>query len=545
MKIPGQRDLTAAEQRAWLQYQDTCERIKKNDGPPPGETDKQKRRRIDHLLQPENALECFQYYFPDYCTASFAWFHKQAVKNVIIDRYPEHLWEWPREYAKTIFSALFIPAREYMTGWLKGFILASENETKAKIILKDLQAHLTHNPRIVADYGDAMITGSWLDGYFSTKSGIGFWAFGLGQNPAGVREGPNRPNLGVVSDADNKDKAKNQKLTKERADWIRGEFKGCLYTEEHLFIYENNRVHKHGLTAHMAGDLEEGDPRDDTYIYIKVYFTEDPVTYEMKLIEEGGVSSWPERFSIEQAKKKIKSMGFRNAMRQLYHLHIEDGNIFIDENMPWTDPHELHEYDALVSYCDPAYGESKKGCYRAIGLIGVKGHDYHVLWAWLKQNGSFAAKHRQLAEMVEENRKVLLIQTVGQATPAGMKVKIDCVHWVETGSLQKILVKKLYQEENLKHRTPWYPRYDMDRKGDKITRIESLEPIAENGHLLFNAKKRKDPQMLLLRDQFKGFPDGFIDGPDMVHGAISKLQKRVKNKRNKMKSGNYTRNKQR
>ena len=538
---PRHRPLTADEQKAWLQYVDACERIRKSAGPPPGEGVKEKEARIEHLLKPENALECFQYYFPEYCKAPFGWFHKLAVKNVIIDRYPEHLWEWPREYAKTIFSSLFIPAREYMTGWLKGFTLASENEGKAKTILKNLQANLTYNPRIVADFGDPGITGSWLDAYFSTKDSVGFWGFGLGQNPAGVHEGPNRPNLAVVSDADNKDKAKNQLLTKDRVDWIKGELKGCLYTEDNIFIYENNRVHKRGLTAHMAGDIEEGDPKDDAYKHIKVYWTEDPVTHQMLTLDEGGVPAWSERFSKAQARRKIKSMGYRNAMRQLYHWHIEDGKIFTDENMPWVDPLELYEYDAVVSYCDPAYGESKKGCYRAIVLVGVKGHNYDILWAWLKQNGSFAKVHRRLAENIEDEKEVYPVK----GERAGLKTKIDCQHWVETGSLQKLLVKKIYKEENLNYRTPWYPRYDMDRKGDKITRIESLETIADNQHMRFNANMRKHPMMLLLRDQFKGFPHGFIDGPDGVHGGITKLGKRVKKKKSKMRAGNYARNPQR
>jgi hypothetical protein len=95
------------------------------------------------------------------------------------------------------------------------------------------------------------------------------WAFGLGQNPAGVRKAEKRPNLGVIDDADSKKKYKNQGILQEDLDWCLGEFLGCLSIKGKTFIYANNRVRKDGLTAHMVGDVNEGDPKREGIRHIR------------------------------------------------------------------------------------------------------------------------------------------------------------------------------------------------------------------------------------------------------------------------------------
>src|SRR5690606_20253394 len=95
--------------------------------------------------------------------------------------------EWPREHAKSVFVDVFIPMYLKATSWLTGMILASETEEKAAVLLGDLQAELMENRRYAADFGEQRTIGNWTEGNFVTTDGIGFWSFGLGQNPAGVR----------------------------------------------------------------------------------------------------------------------------------------------------------------------------------------------------------------------------------------------------------------------------------------------------------------------------------------------------------------------
>lgn len=545
-------ELSVKERKAWEEWLLTCKRIRNGSVVNKSESESAKAKRIKRLLKPENFEEFVQYYFklPDTTLAPFSWFHKEAVDNVFIKKKRKHIWRLHREAAKSVFADIFIPIFKLVNGDLTGMILASENADKAKNLIKDVEAQLRNNQKLIHDFGDFGITGSWLQGFFQTESGIGFWSFGLGQNPAGVRNGFLRPNLGIVDDADNKDLAKNQKLTKEKVDWIKGEFMGCLAKDDRTFIYTNNKVHKQGITAHLLGDLEEGDPVDESYATITAYLTENPITHEpifpidtrdeaellAHFVNQGAAPAWKEYYSLQDCVNKIIDYGYRNAMRQLYHTHIEDGNRFTDSNMPWGECLPLHEYDALVTYCDPAFGESDKGCYKAVVFLGLKNRDYHILWVWIRQQGNFAQAQRNIALKIKEGAPIFETET------AKFRQKVNCEHYVESNDLQKILLKKIYEDENERNETPFWPRFDMNKKADKIGRIESLEPLAEHGHIVFNIALKTDKDMLVLRDQFKGFPDGFIDGPDAVEGAISKLTIRSRKSSKTTRTGNYKRN---
>jgi hypothetical protein len=548
----SKQQMTNAEKREWQQWLDLQESIRNGYEPIANETEKEKRKRIEHLLKPENFNEFIKYYFekPENPFAPLGWFHKLAVQKVLVDHEPLNAWEWHRESAKSVIATIFFPVHLLVAGgedgggFLTGMILGSQNQEKAGFLYRPLEAHLRNNKRLINDFGDFGISGSWKQGYFRTKKGVGFWGFGLGQDPAGVRDEFNRPNYGVIDDADNKDTAKNQTITKEILDWVTGEFMGCLRIKGNIFVMCNNRVHKAGLTAHFVGDVKPDDPKREGLCHIKVYFTEDPKTHAMLLLDEGGVPAWKENFTLEDCQRKRKAMGYRNFMRQMYHWHIEEGNLFTDEMLPWTKALALHEYDELISYCDPAFGDSGKACYRAVVLVGRTKNDFHILWVWLRQKGSYAQAQKDLAQRIKDGSPIF------QTENAKFRMKVNCKHYIESGELQKKHILQAYKEINEETDFFFMPKLDMEKKADKDGRIESLEPIAEHGHLLFNEALKQDNDMITLRDQFKGFPDGFVDGPDAVEGAIEKLNsKRPKTKnRGAVKSqhtGKYKRNSQR
>lgn len=543
--------MTPAQRREYEPFLELCRRIKEGIPPVPTESPGKKEKRIKHLLKPENFEEFIQFYFasPDFQPAPLGWFHWDFIESVFVHKNRKTIIEAHRESAKSVLMNIFTPIHKLATGDLTGMILASENFDKAKNLIKDVEAQLRFNKRLINDFGDQGVIGSWLQGYFQTKQGIGFWAFGLGQNPAGVREGFQRPNLGIVDDADSFDKSRNPKWPGEKADWINGEFMGCLAKDDRTFLYGNNRVHKAGLTAHMVGDIGDDQEPDPNIKHIKVYLTEDPKTHKAiypegrtyeeilkNLKDQGAVPAWKQYYSLEDCAKKIVDYGVRNALRQLYHKHIIEGNTFDDDNMPWIDPLPLSSYDAIVDYCDPAFGESGKGSYKGIVRVGKIGLHYHILMVWLKQLGSWWNIQYDWATEIEKGQRVPLNNQVGTR----LKVKIF-QSWTECNELQKTELRKTYKIANLDRKVAWFPRYDNDHKGDKIARIESLEQIFNEGYVHFSSALRKDADMTTLRDQFKGFPDGFIDGPDAFHGARTKLDKIVKAFRTETRTGSYVR----
>lgn len=547
------KELSAKERKQWEQWLITCKQIREGTPKIPVETGAKKQQRIEHLLKPENFEEWINFYFasPDFKPAPLAWFHRQAIDNLFVKKERKHLWEWHRESAKSVFADIFLPIHMLMTGSLTGMILASENEDKAKNLIKDVEAQLRNNPRIIHDFGNFGITGSWIQSFFQTKEGIGFWAFGLSQNPAGVRNAFRRPNLGMVDDADNYQKAKNQILTKQRVDLIKGEFMGCLQKHDRYFIYLNNRIHKEGITAHLAGDINEGDPLDDSFAHIKAYLIEDPKTHQ-PIYPEGRTEeellsyykkrkakpAWQEYYTLQEAVWKIVDYGPRNALRQLFHKHIDDGGIFDDDNMPWFDPLAISSYDAIIDYCDPAFGESGKGSYKAIVRVGKIGHYYDVLKAWVRTTGEWWTI---LHEWSEEMRKGVL---VAEDQNSGLRIKPRKFQsWVECNSLQRSEMRKTMKLANLKRTVAWFPRYDEEHKGDKIARIEGLEMLFNEQYVRFSTSMQGDKDMMKLREQFKSFPEGKVDGCDAFHGAKTKLDVLHRSSNLNPKTGKYNRNK--
>jgi len=98
------KQMSAKERKAWEEWQETCKRIREGKQPPKNETEQQKQKRIKRLLKPSNFEKFCQYYFSDFASAPFAWFHHQAVKDIIENKEPLNIWEWSRESAKSVFA---------------------------------------------------------------------------------------------------------------------------------------------------------------------------------------------------------------------------------------------------------------------------------------------------------------------------------------------------------------------------------------------------------------------------------------------------------
>ena len=425
--------LSNKEQKAWKEFEATCTRIRTATKTIAYETAKQKEKRIKGYFNGtvKGFIDFSKYYFPDYVKAEFGWFHKEAIKG-LVNHESFIVLEFPREHAKSVLLDVFTPMYYIGSEWLEGLILASENADKAKVLIRDVEAQLRSNQRFINDFGDPGIMGSWQQGHFSTIKGVGFWAFGLGQNPAGTREGARRPNFGIVDDADSKAKAKNQQRVKDDVDWCLGEFMNCLQLGNSVFAYANNRIARDGLTAHIVGDIEPEDPKREGIYHIKVYATEDPRTHEKLMIDEGGVPAWPENFTLEKLKRRFASIGYRITLRQFYHEHIEDGNLFLPEHTTWTKPLPLHIYDSLVAYCDPSF--SSIGDFKAIVLLGLIGKYIDALWCWVRQTSPTAMV--QAYYNLKARIDAQVPTQIYQDTHAGFQ-EVNCRYFIEGTFAQK------------------------------------------------------------------------------------------------------------
>jgi phage terminase large subunit-like protein len=511
--------------RALKDWQDLCTRIASQTVVAQNETDTQKKTRIATMVKPTAAaFEKFcNYYFPHYITCEFAWFHKKAANNLSAAQEKIMVAEWPRGHAKSVFFNVFMPLWLLARNELTGMILVSETENKACTLLGDIQAEFTSNARLIADFGAQNSSGNWSEGKFITASGIGFWAFGLGQNPAGTRNAQNRPNYITVDDADSRKTAKNRELTKERVEWVRGELLGCVTGNKRWrMVIANNRVAKDGLLAHMVGDITESDPVSDKIIHIKAFAFEDPKTHKMLMPEYGGQPAWPQRYTFDELKKLIDAMDYRPAMRNFFHQDITDGNLFKPEHITWIKPLKPAAYTRLISYCDPSFKGSKTSDFKAIVLMGLIGNKIHILDIWCRQ-ASVSAMIAAHYDMHDRWQRIPL-------------------HWMEAGFLQGLILDEYDATmPGFGYTLPIRP--DKRSKGDKYQRIEAMSGLFERGIIQFSENLKGSPDCAVLLNQLYGFPNAdHDDGPDAIEGGVWFLNQNIRIGSTETRMGQLKRN---
>ena len=510
------------EYEAWQREKESINRAGVN----MGETEQEKKKRIAHLVKKGNELEFFKYYFGHLIDSEFSYFHKRDVKKVAENPDIFAMFEWARENAKSVIFDVMMPMNLKAKGELTGMMISSSSFDKAKTLLGDIQAELMFNKRFVSDFGTQVSLGSWQDGNFTTTDGIGFWAFGRGQSPLGVRKSEKRPNYGVFDDIDDAVLCRNESRVDEVVDWILGDFYGAMGIKGSRLIGLGNRIHKKGVVAKIVGDVEPDDPKREGLYHSKVYQLENPKTHQ-KDLSENGVPAWKERYTRAMILAKMKKMGWRIALKQYFHEHIVIGRVFREEHLPWVKVLPLAEYDALITYNDPSYKDGKKNDFKSILLIGRKGRYYDIIKAFCRQCSTpeMVRGHYNIAAHVPDNLK--------------------CRHYMEANFIQDMMLEEYWREGETRGKTLRI-RGDKRSKPDKEWRIENLSPLTEQCFIRFNQEEKQSPDMQEVRNQFLGFPDAeHDDGPDSAEGGVFLLNQKGGSEKSKsrgpMRSGSYTR----
>lgn len=515
------------QRREYQEWLELCERIRSANPLPINETEEQKRRRIEQLRG--NFADFCKYYFSDYMDSAFGWFHLKAAKEITQNPNVRAILEWPREHAKSVFADVFIPLFLYARGELTGVVIASANGEKANGLLGDLQAQFTANDRFIHDYGNRAAFGDWQEGKFATTDGCGFWAFGRGQSPRGVRKAAKRPNYIVVDDIDDKGITKNLQRVKEAVDWVLEDLYGAGPIKGTRLIIAGNRIHKHSILAHLVGDTEPEQPKREGIIHIKVFALEDKKHGKAM----NGTPAWKERYTAEEILAKMQVMGTRSALREYFHEHIEEGNVFKNDWIHWGPVPPIDHLDIEV-YTDPSFKDTKNNDYKAtiaIGRLKKGAPDKHgrslkifILKAWVRQ-----ASVKSMVSVMYDLHDIY-----------GERAR----YWMEANFMQDLLLREFDTEAQTKgYHLPI--RKDTRSKPDKDTRIENLSPLFERGHIIFNEAERSSPDMQTLVQQLAAFPTGHDDGPDALEGGVFYLNRSERESRFAPRTGRFAKNRER
>lgn len=511
-----------SEKEILKRYEEQKKLIKLSTFLPVNESEVKKAARIIELLG--NFEKFCKYYFPNFFDiseggADFGWFHKKAAKDILADDNIFAVLEWAREHAKSVFADIFLPMYLKANGKLNGMVIASQSGSKAKGLLADIQAQLESNQRYISDFGEQYNFGSWSEQHFVTRDGVGFWAIGRRESPRGLREAEKRPNLLVIDDLDDDEEVKNPDLVQKSLDWLRGALLGAMAILQSRVVMVGNRIGKKSILAQIVGDINPGDPKNPSIYHSKVCLLENPKTHQEDQ-SEAGVPAWKERYTRNDATRAIARMGYRMAQREYFHRQIEDGTVFKDDWLLYDTVPALNRYDAIVTYNDPSFKDTKKNDFKAIIMVGRIGNKWYIIDMWVRQatRNAMVVAHYDMHETLEK---------------AGVKI---FKHWIEANFIQDMLMEDYVTEsKNRKYMIPLYE--DKRAKPEKKGRIEGLSIYFERGMIIINEKLRKSPDFQNFKDQLLGFPSSHDDGPDAFEGAIFKLREAFKREENPVKLG--------
>lgn len=515
---------SAKYQKLIADYDKHCLRIARATSVDIHETETEKQKRIKWLE--EDYVRWFEYYFPNFAKKKCAWFHITLAKYIIDNKRIRLLAEMFRSAGKSVHICMGIPLFLYLAKKeLKFMLLIGKTEKKAMLLLSGLQSQLQYNNRLKNDYGDRFQQGSWAEGDFTTNDGTKFLSLGFGQDCRGVRENAERPDYIACDDVDGKKHLNNDRIMGESLEYITEDVWGCFDADDdsiERFVYANNNFHKDCLTNRLKGfynvvinkrkarlkERRTSRPRDSfkstEFKILKVNAVKNIQTFEPE---------WPEKTSAQYWREKFEEMSFRSFMREYMNTHVSEGKIFKHEYIQFKKMRPLSEYDALVMYGDLSYKD--KGDFKSLVLVGKIGHEFHIIYVFLRQK-SRAKAAKWLYDLYEEHK----------LHKYNIKYKIE-------GLFAQDEFVNDFDDEGDRRGYRIAVRADKRGKEGKYDRIESMDGDFERLWFFFNIDFETDPDMVELVDQFLEFEKGSTkndDGPDSVHGAKSLLSKRTKKK---------------
>ena len=466
------------------------------------ETPEARQRRIARLRA--NYAAFCEYYFPHFLTLRDkttgeairtihnAPFHNRAAESIRRTPNLKAVFMWPRGHAKSTHMDVFVPLwLMFQEKRLISFmVVVNKSEDGAARLLGDIQAELTSNQRIIADYGEQRSSQSWTEGEFKTSGGVKFLAVGRGQSPRGLRDREARPDYIVIDDLDDDELCRNEKRVHDITDWVKEALFGALDVGRGRFLMVGNLISKNSVLYNIA-------------------HTSGVVLSKVTALDKQGNPTWADKWTREEADNYRQFVGYRAWEKEMMHNPITDGTIFRAQWIRWKRMLPLKRYDMLVCYTDPSFKSTTANDYKACRLWGKTGTELHLIDTFVRQ-ATVGEMVRWLYDLYERTRDTVAIQ-----------------FWMEANFMQDIIMDEFASEGRLRgYQLPIMP--DKRKKPDKLQRIEAISPLWERGFVFYNEKKREDPDMMAGIEQTLALEHGsraHDDAPDADEGAIWMLQR--------------------
>ncbi|NJN27161.1 MAG: hypothetical protein HC819_14875 [Cyclobacteriaceae bacterium] len=437
-----------------------------------------------------NPEEWFQYYFPKYCTAEPATFHKSATKRLLNNKRWYEVRAWSRELAKSSRSMMEFLYMS-LTGEIKNVVLVSNSWDNAVRLLLPFKLNLERNKRIINDYGDQQAIGQWEADEFTTRSGCSFRALGAGQSPRGTKNENVRPDAILIDDIDTDEECRNPERIKTKWEWIE---QALIPT---VSVSGNCRILFNGNIIAKYCCITEAMKKADKHTVVNIR-------------DKHGKSTWPYKNKESDIDYILSKISFISAQKEYYNNPVSVGDVF--KEMTWGKCPGLSKFNFIVAYADPATSnKDKKGAStKAVVMMGFANDKFYVINCFLDATGNenFVQWFYDIRALVGDKTQVYYV--------------------IENNTLQDPFFEQVFMplfakfSKDTGYTLPISP--DTRKKPDKFARIEgNLEPLNRASLLVLNEAEKGNPHMQRLEEQFLAVTPKLTvpaDGPDAVEGGV-------------------------
>lgn len=471
---------TKKDQKALLDFREKCRRIRDATTINPLETAEDKESRI------KTAKKDFKYfvgyYFEHYSDSETPFFHVRIARKVRRNKNYKGWLKWARGHAKSVVANVLLPLWLWINDDIQFMVLIGQNEDKAKILASDIQAEFESNQRLINDFGVQKVDGSWEDGFFITASGFAVKALGMGQDPAGLRIGPRRPDYISCDDWETLQTAKNPKRQDEYAKWLLGRVIAVMDNKNRRVLICQNQFAPRMIFSKIIEERTSWDV-DQVNGY-------DPITYE---------PTWKEKYHRWFFKEVEQEIGTLAAMAEYNHQPHVEGKIFKDEYIQWTKLPQLRTMITIIGRWDIAYGGSSTSDYNAVRYWGLKDGKKYLITCLVKQ-----CTIRTAIEYIAQAQKEFIERGLH------VQVKFEAQFW--NAEIERT-ISEVEKEQGI---TLNLIKFDR-RKGNKYDHMITMLPQYQQGRIYYNEKLKSHNDTQVGLAQLKGLEPGYTtkdDAPD-------------------------------
>lgn len=478
------------DKQAKERYLDKLRIIREGAAANPFESDQEKDERIKRAKVDVKFF--VEYYLSHYATSECADFQIRLAGRVAKNITCRELVRWGRGMAKSVWCDTIIPLWLWVRGESLYMVIVGNNYDKAVELLSDLQAEFEANPRLIHDFGDQQLRGSWENGNFSTRDRrLHGRAMGMGQSPRGLRKGALRPNYIVCDDLEDKDTAKNEKRQDEIVEWIEGDLLKTMDGETRRYLHPNNDPYQRSIqnvleARHPAWHLDQ----------VKAY---DKATH---------APAWPQKYTAQYYIDQEKD-GILSAYAEFLHEPLISGKIFTQELIQWGKSPRIDHFQVITAHWDVAY--SGKNDYNAVKVWGLHGINFWALKAFVRQ-----CKMEEAIRFMYDYEDTLPKDVI-------IQWRVEAQFWNDP---VKQAINAVRQE-----RKRWLNISIVDRsRQHKYDRILSMHPYYQNGRVYYDQREFANNDMQVSLKQLYGIEPGYRtpdDSPDGDQQAIEYLARFV------------------